>query len=99
MKKVMMLFAALFAASMVFAVSYRNNTYQKLADEYATKAQIALDAGQYDDAVEYSRLAEENAELSKAYIELLYPPRFFTNFISESTSATSKLDSNLSTFG
>lgn len=54
-----------------FALSYKNNTYQKLADEYAKKAQVALDAGQYNDAVEYSRLAEENAELSKAYIELM----------------------------
>lgn len=53
----------------LFAVSYKNNTYQKLADEYTRKAEKALDAGEYDDAFEYSRLAEENAALSEAYIK------------------------------
>jgi hypothetical protein len=69
MKKVMMLFAALFAASMVFAVSYRNNTYQKLADEYTKKAEKAMDAGEYVLAEEYAAKAEENAALSEAYIK------------------------------
>jgi len=68
MKKVVTIILAALLAASVFAVSYKNNTYQKLADEYAKKAEIALDAGQYDDAVEYSKLAEENAELSKAFI-------------------------------
>ena len=71
MKKILsLLFAALLTVS-VFAVSYKNNTYQKLADEYTKKAEIALDAGQYEDAVEYSKKAEENAELSKAYIQMM----------------------------
>ena len=71
MKKIVsLLFAALLTVS-VFAVSYKNNTYQKLADEYTKKAEIALDAGQYEDAVEYSKKAEENAELSKAYIQMM----------------------------
>ena len=64
---VLMVSASVFAAS----VSYKNNTYQKLADEYTKKAEIAMDAGQYDDAIEYSKLAEENAELSKAYIQMM----------------------------
>jgi len=67
------LFSVLVLACMtasIFAVSYKNNVYQKLADEYTKKAQIALDAGQYDDAVKYSGLAEENAEYSRAYIEM-----------------------------
>ncbi|MCR4741881.1 MAG: hypothetical protein K5866_03300 [Treponema sp.] len=69
MKKVITisLLLALIASS-VFAVSYKNNTYQKLANEYTKKAEVAMDAGQYDDAIEYSKLAEENAELSKAFI-------------------------------
>ena len=69
MKKVvtLVLLVALFTTS-VFAVSYKNNTYQKLANEYTKKAEIAMDAGQYEDAIEYSKLAEENAELSKAFI-------------------------------
>lgn len=71
MKKLISIVLAVFMAASTFALSYKNNTYQKLADEYAKKAQVALDAGEYEDAVEYSRLAEENAELSKAYIEMM----------------------------
>ena len=69
MKKFVLVFASMVLTTALFAVSYKNNTYQKLADEYTKKAQIAIDAGQYDDAVEYSRLAEENAALSEAYIK------------------------------
>lgn len=71
MKKVCsILLIALFSFS-IFAISYKNNTYQKLANEYTKKAQIALDAGQYDDSVEYSKKAEENALLSQAYIKMM----------------------------
>ncbi|MCR5437074.1 MAG: hypothetical protein K6E97_08420 [Treponema sp.] len=72
MKKLVSILLATLFASSVFAanLSYKNNTYQKLADEYTKKAQIAMDAGQYDDAIEYSKKAEENAELSKAYISM-----------------------------
>ncbi|MBR5646211.1 MAG: hypothetical protein IKX23_06190 [Treponema sp.] len=72
MKKLVSILLATLIASSVFAanLSYKNNTYQKLADEYTKKAQIAMDAGQYDDAIEYSKKAEENAELSKAYISM-----------------------------
>ena len=69
MKKVVLIFAALFTASMVFGVSYKNNTYQKLADEYTRKAEHAMDAGEYDLAEEYAKKAEENAALSEAYIK------------------------------
>ncbi|MCR4953796.1 MAG: hypothetical protein K6A43_06920 [Treponema sp.] len=71
MKKVAAILVSVFFMSSVFAISYKNNTYQKLADEYAKKAEVALDAGQYDDAVDYSKKAEENAELSKAYIQMM----------------------------
>ena len=71
MKKLVALFTAILISVSLFAVSYKNNTYQKLADEYTRKAEVALDAGQYDDAVEYSKKAEENAELSRAYIEMM----------------------------
>lgn len=71
MKKVAAIIVSVFFMSSVFAISYKNNTYQKLADEYAKKAEVALDAGQYDDAVDYSKKAEENAELSKAYIKMM----------------------------
>lgn len=68
MKKLVLSLTLALASCLLFAVSYKNNTYQKLANEYTKKAELALDAGEYDDAIEYSRLAEENAELSKAYI-------------------------------
>lgn len=71
MKKIFASLLFLVIVSSVFAVSYKNNTYQKLANEYTKKAEIALNAGHYDDAVEYSRKAEENAALSKAYIETM----------------------------
>jgi len=71
MKRLVLLIAVALLTASVFAgpYSYKNNTYQKLADEYTKKAQQAMDAGYYDDAVEYSIKAEENAALSKAYIE------------------------------
>lgn len=50
-------------------LSYTNNTYQKLADEYSKKAEKAFDAGHYDDAQEYANMAAENAALSKAFID------------------------------
>ena len=67
MKKLVTVMALLATCASFFAVSYKDNTYQKLADEYNKKAQIAFDAGQYDDAVK----AAENAELSKAYIDMM----------------------------
>lgn len=73
MKKILavLLFSTISTLLFGASVSYKNNTYQKLADEYTKKAQIALDAGHYDDAFEYSMKAQENAELSKAYIQLM----------------------------
>ncbi len=53
----------------LFAASYTNNTYQKLAKEYTVKAEKALDAGEYVLAEEYAAKAKENAELSDSYIK------------------------------
>ena len=69
MKKSLCMVLAIFSAVTLFAASYTNNTYQKLADEYTKKAKIAFDSGHYDDAVEYSQKAAENAALSKEYID------------------------------
>ncbi|MBP5695162.1 MAG: hypothetical protein J6X11_00770 [Treponema sp.] len=52
-----------------FAVSYKNNTYQKLAEEYTVKAEKALDAGEYLLAEDYAKKAEENAALSEAFVK------------------------------
>lgn len=69
MKKLVTVILTLVSASMLFAASYRNNTYQKLANEYTRKAQNALDAGDYVLAEDYAAKAEENAALSEAYIK------------------------------
>lgn len=61
--------ALLCAFGAAFAVSYKNNTYQKLAEEYAKKADAALNAGEYDLSEEYAQKAAENAKLSKAFID------------------------------
>ena len=72
MKKVLLILScALCAASLFAARSFKNNTYQKLADEYTKKAEAALDAGEYADSVEYAKKAEENAALSKEYIRAM----------------------------
>ena len=42
-KTICILTSLLLAAATVFAVSYTNNTYQMLAQEYTVKAQNALD--------------------------------------------------------
>ena len=68
MKKLVTIVLAVLMAASVFAVSYKNNTYQKLADEYTKKAEKAMDAGEYDDAIAYSQEAQKNAELSKAFV-------------------------------
>ena len=68
MKKLVLIFIAVLMTASVFAVSYKNNTYQKLADEYTKKAEKAMDAGEYDDAIKYSEEAQKNAELSKAFV-------------------------------
>ena len=68
MKKILSFVFIAFIASVVFAASYKNNTYQKLAKEYTIKAEKALDAGEYVLAEEYAQKAQENADLSDAYI-------------------------------
>jgi len=68
MKKLITILVAALLAASLFGASYKNNTYQKLADEYTKKAEKAMDAGQYDDAIAYSQEAQKNAELSKAFV-------------------------------
>ncbi|MBP5444091.1 MAG: hypothetical protein J6Y60_12715 [Treponema sp.] len=69
MRKVIGILTALcVVCATVFSVSYTNNTYQKLAEEYTVKAQKALDAGFYDLAEEYAAEAKKNAALSEEFI-------------------------------
>lgn len=81
MKKIFgILLITVFSASL-FAISYKNNTYQKLADEYTKKAEAALDAGEYELSFEYAQKAEENAELSKAYIQMMLAKSDASNYL------------------
>lgn len=70
MKKIILLvlFTLVIAVSSISAQSYIDNQYQKLAREYTTMSETAFDEGEYDRAIEYSLVAEENAELSEIYI-------------------------------
>ena len=70
-KSILSVFILLSLVASVFSASYTNNPYQKLADEYNKKAEVAFDSGEYDLAVEYSILAEENSKLSEQYVNTM----------------------------
>ena len=70
-KSILCIFLLTTLFSSVFSASYMDNEFQKLANEYNRKAEIAFDEGEYDLAVEYSMLAAENSELSKAYVNTM----------------------------
>ena len=55
MKKIISILTIALLAASVFAVSYKNNTFQKLADEYTKKAEIALD--------DYERRSENSVKI------------------------------------
>jgi hypothetical protein len=71
MKKTILTVFLLTTLFSVFAASYTNNEFQKLANEYNKKAEVAFDNGEYDLAVEYSMLAAKNSELSEAYVNTM----------------------------
>jgi len=71
MKKTILIVLAVLCSAILFGASYVDNEYQRLAESYTAKAQEAFDSGEYDLAVEYTAKAEENAELSRAYVELM----------------------------
>lgn len=72
MRKIVSIIAALcIVVTALFAVSYTNNTYHKLAEEYTEKAQKAMDAGYYELAEEYAAEAKKNAALSEEFIAMM----------------------------
>lgn len=71
MKKLILFVLVIVSSVNLYAASYKDNQYQKLAEAYAVKAQTAFDEGEYDLAVEYTRQAEENAALSQQYVEMM----------------------------
>ena len=58
-------------AVLLFAVSYDNNEYQRKSRAYSELARRAYSEGDYDASIEYSRLAEENAQKSADYIQYM----------------------------
>ncbi|MBR2363158.1 MAG: hypothetical protein IKA80_11035 [Spirochaetaceae bacterium] len=71
MKRILAIVAASLLPFLVLAASYADNQYQKLAEAYAVRAEKAFEEGEYDLAVEYTAKAEENAELSRQYVEMM----------------------------
>jgi nucleoid-associated protein YgaU len=69
MKKFLALTFLFTVCSVIFAASYLENNYQVRSRMYTKQANEAFDAGEYEQAIEFSHLAEENAELSRAYIK------------------------------
>ena len=72
MRKILFPLVIMFLCSgFAFAVrfSYKNNTYQKLAEQYFVKADKAFDAGEYVLAVDYAQKATENARLSEEFVK------------------------------
>ena len=70
-KLVLVLVVLLVTLGFVFGASYSNNEYQKKARELTALAQEAFDEGNYDRAIELTAQAEENAEKSQAYIQMM----------------------------
>ena len=64
-----MIILCLFTFTMLFALSYEDNEYQRKSRAYAQLSAKALDEGDYDASMEYSRLAEEYARLSAEFIQ------------------------------
>lgn len=71
MKRTLAVVAILLVPFFALAASYVDNQYQKLAEAYAVRAEKAFEEGEYDLAVEYTAKAEENAELSRQYVEMM----------------------------
>ena len=70
-KLVLLLVVLLVTLGFVFGASYSNNEYQKKARELTALAQEAFDEGDYDKAIELTAQAEEYAEKSQAYIQMM----------------------------
>ena len=70
-KLVLLLVVLLVTLGFVFGASYSNNEYQKKARELTTLAQEAFDEGNYDKAIELTAQAEDYAEKSQAYIQMM----------------------------
>ncbi len=71
MKKIIciLLFTAILVP--VFAVSYDDNKYQRKSRAYTELANKAYDEGDYEASIEYAKLAEEYAQKSAEFIQMM----------------------------
>ncbi|MGP1437850.1 MAG: LysM peptidoglycan-binding domain-containing protein [Treponema sp.] len=69
MKKFLITIICLLGFMRLFALSYEDNEYQRKSRAYTQLSSNALDEGDYDASIEYSRLAEEYARLSAEFIQ------------------------------
>ena len=65
MKKLITILIFLLVLIPLFAVSYDDNEYQRKSRAYTELAAKAYDEGDYEAAIEYSKLAESYAQQSK----------------------------------
>ncbi len=67
----LLLFITFCAIQTISAISYDDNEYQVKSREYSELAKEAFDKGDYDSAIEYSKLAEDYAQKSYDYIQMM----------------------------
>ena len=69
MKKLITILIFLLVLIPLFALSYDDNEYQRKSRAYMELATKAYDEGDYDAAIEYSKLAESYAQQSSEFIQ------------------------------
>lgn len=69
MKKFLISIIIIFCVAELFSLSYNDNEFQRKSRAYAELSKRALENGDYDASIEYSRLAEEHARLSAEFIQ------------------------------
>ena len=69
MKRFLVICLGLLFVMSLFAISYDDNEYQRKSRAYTELSAKALQEGDYDASIEYSRLAEEYARLSAEFIQ------------------------------
>ncbi len=71
MKKIISILLLILIIFPAFTISYDDNEYQRKSRAYTDLANKAYDEGDYDAAVEYAKLAEENAQKSADFIQFM----------------------------
>ncbi len=69
MKRLLISILSMLCVLNLFSLSYNDNEFQRKSRAYEELSSRALDNGDYEASLEYSRLAEENARLSAEFIQ------------------------------